>query len=45
MAIELPDLRDDLVFAGAFPTSWLSTLNKDDLEGFGASDYPQGHFR
>jgi arylsulfatase A-like enzyme len=38
-------LRDELVFAGAFPTSWLSSLNKDDLEGFGASDYPQGAFR
>lgn len=39
------DLLDDPVFAGAFPTSWLSTLKKDDLEGFGTSAYPEGAIR
>lgn len=39
-----PDLRDDLAFAGAFPTSWLASLSKADVEAFGTSDYNQGSF-
>lgn len=35
-------LRDDLVFAGAFPTSWLSSLGKAELSDFGPSRYPEG---
>jgi predicted AlkP superfamily pyrophosphatase or phosphodiesterase len=35
-------LRDELVFAGAFPTSWISGLREDDLAGFGPSEYPEG---
>lgn len=37
-------LRDDLVFAGAFPTSWLSGLTSRDLQEFGAGSYPQSAF-
>ena len=35
-------LRDELVFAGAFPTSWLSGLDKADLTDFGPSRYSEG---
>lgn len=35
-------LRDDLVFAGAFPTSWLSELSPPEVDRFGPSTYPEG---
>ena len=35
-------LRDETVFAGAFPTSWLSRLTPRALSRFGPSSYPEG---
>ena len=34
-------LRDDPVFAGAFPTSWLADLTPSDVDGFGPGSYPE----
>lgn len=36
--------RDDLVFAGAFPTSWLTGLTPRDVTSFGPGSYPQASF-
>lgn len=36
-------LKDDLVFAGAFPTAWLSELSHGDIRRFGPSSYPEGN--
>jgi Type I phosphodiesterase / nucleotide pyrophosphatase len=34
----------ELLFAGAFPTDYLRSLDEAAIEGFGDSDYPEGEF-
>jgi len=34
--------RDELLFAGAFSTDYLAALDPEELQGFGASGYPEG---
>lgn len=36
--------RQELAFAGAFPTAWLSELGPADVRAFGRSNYPAGRF-
>ena len=39
----VPDDRlDDLLFAGVFSTDYLANLTDDEIEGFGAGEYPEG---
>jgi hypothetical protein len=34
--------RDDLLFAGAFPTGYLQGLSEEEIQSFGDSAYPEG---
>jgi hypothetical protein len=41
----VPDSRlDELLFAGAFDTNYLSSLTQEKIASFGDSDYPEGEF-
>jgi hypothetical protein len=37
-----PGRLDDRLFAGAFSTEYLQSLSDEDIDSFGASDYPEG---
>jgi hypothetical protein len=44
-ADRVPEGRlDELLFAGAFPTDYLQSLDEATIQGFGDSDYPDGEF-
>lgn len=36
--------RDDLLFAAAFPTGYLTELTDEEIDGFGDGEYPEGDF-
>jgi predicted AlkP superfamily pyrophosphatase or phosphodiesterase len=44
-ADRVPEGRlDEKLFAGAFTGDFIESLSAEDIEGFGASDYPEGSF-
>lgn len=44
-AERVPDARrDDLVFAGAFPTGYLMDLTESEIEALGPSEWPEGDY-
>jgi predicted AlkP superfamily pyrophosphatase or phosphodiesterase len=44
-AERVPEGRlDETVFAGAFTGDYIESLSPEDIESFGASDYPEGSF-
>jgi hypothetical protein len=44
-ADRVPEGRlDEVLFAGAFSTDYLTSLTPDQVESFGEGDYPEGDF-